>query len=87
MNLTQLVDGFTGIEHTLGLTPLYDDVVSLFAATDVQMTPTLIVVYNGPSAASHSSARAFRHPERCEGSRFARGRTLFFRLFRRAGSG
>ncbi|HSR52119.1 MAG TPA: amidohydrolase family protein [Acidobacteriota bacterium] len=49
MNLTQLVDGFTGLEHTMGITPLYDDVVSFFAATEVGMTPTLIVVYNGPS--------------------------------------
>ena len=49
MNLTQLIDGFTGIEHTMGLTPLYDDVLSLFAATEVGMTPTLIVVYNGPA--------------------------------------
>ncbi len=49
MNLTQLVDGFTGIEHTMGLTPLYDDVVQLFAATEVGMTPTLIVLYDGPA--------------------------------------
>jgi imidazolonepropionase-like amidohydrolase/Tol biopolymer transport system component len=47
MNYTQLIDGFTGIEHTLGITPIYDDVVRLFAATDVAMTPTLIVVYGG----------------------------------------
>ena len=33
MNLTQIVDGFTGIEHTLGLTPIYDDIIQLFAAT------------------------------------------------------
>jgi hypothetical protein len=49
MNYTQLLDGFTGIEHTTGLTPVYDDVLRLFAATEVGMTPTLIVVYNGPS--------------------------------------
>jgi imidazolonepropionase-like amidohydrolase len=49
MNLTQIADGFTGIEHTLGLTPLYDDVLSFFAASEVGMTPTLIVVYNGPA--------------------------------------
>jgi len=49
MNLTQLCDGFTGIEHTLGLSPLQRDVVDLFAATKVGLTPTLIVVYDGPS--------------------------------------
>jgi hypothetical protein len=52
MNLTQIVDGFTGIEHTMGLTPLYEDVVELFAATKIGMTPTLIVVYDGPSGES-----------------------------------
>jgi len=49
MNLTQLVDGFTGIEHTMGLTPLYEDVLGLFGFTRAGMTPTLIVVYNGPA--------------------------------------
>ena len=48
MNLTQVIDGFTGLEHTMGLEDLYDDVLALFAATEVGMTPTLIVVYNGP---------------------------------------
>ncbi|MCB0279486.1 MAG: amidohydrolase family protein, partial [Calditrichaeota bacterium] len=49
MNLTQIIDGYTGIEHSMGLEPFYDDVVRLFAASKVGMTPTLIVVYNGPS--------------------------------------
>ena len=49
MNFTQLVDGFTGLEHTPGVTPLYDDVLRLFTATELGMTPTLVVVYNGPA--------------------------------------
>ena len=49
MNMTQIVDGFTGIEHSMGLEPFYDDVVKLFAASKIGMTPTLVVVYNGPS--------------------------------------
>jgi imidazolonepropionase-like amidohydrolase/WD40 repeat protein len=49
MNLTQLVDGFTGIEHTLGLTNLYGDVAALFGATEAALTPTLVVVYDGPA--------------------------------------
>lgn len=48
MNLSQVVDGFTGIEHTMGITPLQDDVVQLLAASEVGMTPTLIVLYGGP---------------------------------------
>lgn len=49
MNLTQLVDGFTGLEHSMGLTPLYEDVRKLFGHSSIGMTPTLIVVYNGPA--------------------------------------
>ncbi len=48
MNLTQVIDGETGLEHSMGLTPLYDDVVRLLTATEVGITPTLLVVYNGP---------------------------------------
>lgn len=52
MNLTQIVDGFTGIEHTMGLTPLYEDVLRLFAHSQIAIDPTLIVVYNGVSGES-----------------------------------
>lgn len=48
MALTQVADGFTGIEHTFGTTPLFADVVGMMAATDVGITPTLIVLYGGP---------------------------------------
>jgi Tol biopolymer transport system component len=50
MNLTQAIDGFHGHEHTLPVTPLYDDVVQLFARTRTAYTPTLLVLYGGPSA-------------------------------------
>ncbi len=53
MNLTQLVDGFTGLEHTMGLEPLYDDVLTLFSKSKMGITPTLIVVYNGPSGETY----------------------------------
>ncbi|NIQ31537.1 MAG: amidohydrolase family protein [Acidobacteria bacterium] len=49
MNLTQIIDGQTGIEHSMGLTPLYEDVVRMYAASEAGITPTLLVVYNGPS--------------------------------------
>ena len=48
MNLTQLMDGVTGIEHSMGLAPFYDDVVRYWGGTTAGMTPTLLVVYNGP---------------------------------------
>ena len=48
MNLSQIMDGVTGIEHSMGLAPFHDDVVRFWQGTDAGMTPTLLVVYNGP---------------------------------------
>jgi hypothetical protein len=48
MNWTQVIDGVSGLEHTPGLTPLYGEVVQLLATSGVGITPTLLVVYNGP---------------------------------------
>ncbi|HNG88878.1 MAG TPA: amidohydrolase family protein [Saprospiraceae bacterium] len=44
-NLTQVVDGHTGVEHNIPVAPLYNDVVSLWAKTKAHNTPTLIVSY------------------------------------------
>ncbi|HSR40826.1 MAG TPA: amidohydrolase family protein, partial [Longimicrobiales bacterium] len=48
MNLTQILDGVTGIEHSMGLATFYDDVVRFWAASEAGMSPTLIVAYGGP---------------------------------------
>ena len=48
-NLTQIVDGHTGIEHNLPVAPLYRDVIELWRHTDVGYTPTLVVNYGGPN--------------------------------------
>lgn len=47
MNLTQIMDGVTGIEHSSGLTPAYDDFVKFWGASAAGDTPTLLVVYGG----------------------------------------
>lgn len=47
-NLSMIVDGHTGIEHALPVTPLRDDVLSLWAAQPGTFyTPTLLVGYGG----------------------------------------
>lgn len=46
MNFTQLMDGVTGIEHSMGLWPFHDDVVRYWGGTRAGMTPTLLVGYN-----------------------------------------
>ncbi len=48
LNLTHVIDGFHGNEHTLPITPLYNDVIQMFAKSGIAETPTLIVNYGGP---------------------------------------
>jgi hypothetical protein len=80
MNFTQIVDGLTGLEHSMGLTPLYQDVLELFRVSQIGVTPTLLVVYNGPSGQAYfdQSSRVWEDPKLL---RFARADEL--RGFRR----
>ena len=48
-NMTMIVDGHTGIEHTLPVQTVYDDVMDLWRNTGVGYTPTLSVAYGGIS--------------------------------------
>jgi Tol biopolymer transport system component/imidazolonepropionase-like amidohydrolase len=48
-DLTNLLDGFTGLEHALPVR-IYDDVVTLVARSGTNYTPTLLVAYGGPTA-------------------------------------
>jgi imidazolonepropionase-like amidohydrolase len=45
--MTHVLDGHTGIEHNVPVAPLYDDVLTLMAASKTGYTPTLIVNYGG----------------------------------------
>jgi len=49
MNLTQVLDGHTTVEHSLPTPKLYRDVVTLFGKSRTGYTPTLIVGYGGLS--------------------------------------
>ncbi len=48
LNMTHTMDGYPGIEHTMPITPAYNDVVQLFKETQTTNTPTNIVQYGGP---------------------------------------
>ena len=50
MDLTHAIDGFSGIEHSLPTTPLFADVIQLYAQTGITYTPTLLVAFGGPFA-------------------------------------
>ena len=49
MNQTHVVDGHTGVEHSLPVPRTYKDTIELFAKSKVGYTPTLIVGYGGLS--------------------------------------
>lgn len=46
-NMTMVADGHTGIEHSIPVNPVYNDVKKFWSLTDVHYTPTLIVGYGG----------------------------------------
>jgi hypothetical protein len=45
--MTMVVDGHTGVEHSIPMAKIYNDVVQLWSGTKVGYTPTLIVGYGG----------------------------------------
>jgi hypothetical protein len=53
MNLTLMLDGYPGLEHSLPITPLYQDVIQLTARSGITYTPTLLVNYGGPWAENY----------------------------------
>lgn len=57
LNMTHAMDGYPGVEHTIPITPMYDDVVQLFKTSGTTNTPTLIVSYGGPWAEGYFYTR------------------------------
>lgn len=46
-NMTMILDGHTGIEHSIPVNPPYSDVIQLWSKSKTAYTPTLIVGYGG----------------------------------------
>jgi len=46
-NMSMILDGHTGIEHTIPIAPIYKDVKTVWGASKTGSTPTLIVGYGG----------------------------------------
>ena len=46
-NMNMIVDGHTGIEHSIPVSPVYKDFLTLYGASGAGYTPTLIVSYGG----------------------------------------
>ena len=46
-NLTMIVDGHTGVEHSIPMAAVYEDVKQLWKQSETGYTPTLVVGYGG----------------------------------------
>jgi imidazolonepropionase-like amidohydrolase len=57
LDLTHLLDGYAGIEHTLPTQPLYEDVVQLVARSGTTYTPVLTINYGGPTLQEYFTSR------------------------------
>ena len=53
LDLTHAIDGFSGNEHSLPITPLFKDVVDFWTRSGIFYTPTFIVAYGGPWAENY----------------------------------
>jgi Tol biopolymer transport system component len=72
LNMTHGIDGYPGIEHTIPITPKYDDVFEWYKGTQTLNSPTLIVSYGGPFGENYfyttenlvndAKLRRFTHP-------------------------
>ena len=62
-NLTETLDGYPGLEHSIPIFPVYGDYVKLFAETGRVYTPTLLVSYGGPWAENYFYSRENPHDD------------------------
>ena len=56
-NMTNLIDGYPGHEHSLPIHPLYKDVTKTIGDSKMAYTPTLLVSYGGPWAENYYYSR------------------------------
>ncbi|MFU8813480.1 MAG: amidohydrolase family protein [Balneolaceae bacterium] len=50
LNMTMLIDGYSGQEHNYPISPVFEDVIRVTAESKMAYTPTLLVTYGGPWA-------------------------------------
>ena len=57
LNITEILDGYPGHEHSYPITPLYKDIIQSVAKSQIAYTPTLLVSYGGPWAENYFYSR------------------------------
>lgn len=83
MNLTEMLDGYPGHEHSYPIMPLFKDAVELAARSGITYTPTLLVNYGGPFAENYFYERFDIH-ENAKVRRFFPHEEIDVRAERRA---
>ncbi|MEX2528114.1 MAG: amidohydrolase family protein [Gemmatimonadota bacterium] len=65
LDVTHALDGYPGIEHNLPISPIYSDVVRLFAESGTTNTPTLLVTFGSPMGENFwfSTERPYENPK------------------------
>ena len=87
LELTHAMDGYPGVEHSLPIAPIYEDVIKLFRASQTTNSPTLLVSYGGPFGENYYYAHENVHDD-AKMRRFAPEENLDARARRRGpGSG
>jgi hypothetical protein len=61
LDMTHVIDGFSGNEHNFPVLDLYRDTVELVARSGTNYTPTLLVNYGGPFAENYFYTRESPH--------------------------
>lgn len=61
LDLTHILDGFSGNEHVIPTVPLYRDMVELIARSQIFYTPTLVITSAGPYAENYFYANTEVH--------------------------
>lgn len=48
LDLTQMLDGYAGNEHSLPIAPVHDDVMQMLVRSRISTVPTMLVLYGAP---------------------------------------
>lgn len=56
-NMVNMIDGYPGHEHSYPIYPIYNDVITTSAKSQMAITPTLLVSYGGPWAENYFYSR------------------------------
>jgi len=62
-DLEMIIDGYPGLEHSIPIFPLYDDVLSLAVTSGIAYTPTLLVSFGGPFGENYFFTRENPHDD------------------------